>query len=140
VNFHISFIQNVFHHILSPSSEPAQVSLSVVHHQGRPIPCSSKAETAAASQHSGGQASEGPGEDPRPALGTALGATVSAWQCHSAGTGSSNPARGGGFEQPYGAQAFRGAEEGPVSTQLLRYIFRGLTHHWQANSFRHGMV
>ena len=28
---------------------------------------------AAASQHSGGQASEGPGEDPRPALGTALG-------------------------------------------------------------------
>jgi len=94
----------------------------VVHHQGRPIPCSSRAETAAASQHSGGQASEGPGEDPRPALGTALGATVSAWQCHSAGTGSSSPARGGGFEQPYGAQAFRGAEEGPLSTQLLRYI------------------
>ena len=26
------------------------------------------------------------------------------WQCHSAGTGSSSPARGGGFEQPYGAQ------------------------------------
>jgi len=61
-------------------------------------------ETAAASQRSGGQASEGPGEDPRPALGTALGATVSAWQWHSAGTGSSSPSRGGGFEQPYGAQ------------------------------------
>ena len=51
----------------------------------------------------------GPGEDPRPALGTALEATVSAWHCHSAGTGSSSPARVGGFEQPYGAQAFRGA-------------------------------
>ena len=59
---------------------------------------------ATASQQSGGQASEGPGEDPRPALGTALGATVSAWHCHSAGTGSSSPARGGGFEQLYGAQ------------------------------------
>ena len=90
--------------------------------------CSSRAETAAASQHSGGQASECLGEDPRPALGTA---TVSAWQCHSAGTGSSSSARGGGFEQPYGAQAFRGAEKGlqppwiarsSVSTQLLRYI------------------
>jgi len=51
----------------------------------------------------------GLGEDPRPALGTALGATVSVWLCHSAGTGSSSPARGGGFEQPYGAQAFKGA-------------------------------
>jgi hypothetical protein len=51
----------------------------------------------------------GPGEDPRPALGTALEATVSAWHCHSAGTGSSSPARGSCFEQPYGAQAFRGA-------------------------------
>ena len=67
---------------------------------------------ATASQQSGGQASEGPGEDPRPALGTELGGTVSAWQCHSAGTRSSSSARGGGFEQPYGAQAFRGAEEG----------------------------
>ena len=51
----------------------------------------------------------GPGEDPRPALGTALGASVSAWHCHSAGTGSSSPAIGGGFKQPYGAQAFKGA-------------------------------
>ena len=106
------------------------MSLSVVYHQGRPIPCSSRAETAAASQHSGGQASEGPREEPRPALGTALGATVSPWQCPLAGTGSSSSARGGGFEQPYGAQAFGGAEEGlqppwiarsSVSTQLLRY-------------------
>ena len=57
--------------------------------QGRPIPtrwqaAAEQRETAAASQHSGGQASEGPGEDPRPALGTALGVTVSAWQWHSA--------------------------------------------------------
>jgi len=37
--------------------------------------CSSRAEMAAASQHYGGQASEGPGEDLRPALGTARGAT-----------------------------------------------------------------
>ena len=41
----------------------------------------------------------------RTTLGTALGATVSAWQCHSADTGSSSPVRGGS-EQPYGAQAF----------------------------------
>jgi len=72
------------------------------------LPALAAAETAAASQHSGGQASR-PGRGPMPALGTALGATVSAWHCHSAGTGSSSPARGGGFEQPYGAQAFRGA-------------------------------
>ena len=78
---------------------------------------------ATASQQSGGQASEGPGEDPRPALGTALGATVSAWQCHSAGTGSSSPARGGGFEQPYGAQAFRGAVQKDCSPpELLAHM------------------
>jgi len=78
---------------------------------------------AAASQHSGGQASEGPGEDPRPALGTALEATVSAWQCHSAGTGSSGPVRGGGSEHPYGAQAFKGAVQKDCSPpELLAHI------------------
>jgi hypothetical protein len=94
--------KNVYHHILSPSSvvfvecgrRPTDPASSA---------CSSRAETAAASQHTGGQASEGPGEDLRPELGTALGTTVSAWQCHSAGTGSSSPVRGGGSEQPYGA-------------------------------------
>jgi hypothetical protein len=70
----------------------------------------------------GGQASEGPGEDPHPALGTALGATVSAWQCHSAGTGSSSPDRVGGFEQPYGAQAFRGAVQKDCTPELLAHM------------------
>ena len=77
-------------------------------------------ETAAASQHSGGQASEGPREDPRPVLGTALGATVSAWQWHSAGTGSSSPARGAGFEQPYGAQAQERGGAADAQTPLNR--------------------
>ena len=64
----------------------------------------------------------GPGEDPRPALGTAHGATVSAWHCHSAGTGSSSPARGGGFEQPCGAQAFRGAvQQDCIPPELLAH-------------------
>ena len=64
----------------------------------------------------------GPGEDPRPVLGTALGATVSAWHCHSAGTGSSSPARGGGFEQPCGAQAFRGAvQQDCIPPELLAH-------------------
>ena len=76
-----------------------------------------RAEKAAASQHSGGQASEGrPGEDPRPALDTALGATV------SAGTGSSSPDRVGGFEQPYGAQAFRGAVQKDCTPELLAHM------------------
>ena len=63
----------------------------------------------------------GPGEDPRPALGTALGATVSAWHCHSAGTGSSSPARGGGFEQPYGSQAFRAVQKDCNPPELLAH-------------------
>ena len=73
-----------------------------------------------ASQHLGGQASKG--EDLHPALGTALGATVSAWQCHSAGTGSSSPDRVGGFEHPYGVQAFRGAVQKDCTPELLAHM------------------
>jgi hypothetical protein len=42
---------------------------------------------------------------------------------HSAGTGSSSPARGGGFEQPYGAQAQErggaGGAQAPLNCQLI---------------------
>ena len=90
----------------------------------------------------------GPGEDPRPALGTALGATVSAWQCHSAGTGSSSPelvALNNRIKLRRSEEQFRRIAATlncslPREHTAVEVYIGGLSHHWQANSFRHGMV